>query len=105
MTKQNKILNEFEQIEKNLNLCKNPNFGVSAFIIKFECENFMLYFNEIKTLVKKCNFAIYDIETDYATNTISLTITAKGTATTSDKFNVKTFLDWAFKNEFITMFI
>ena len=105
MTKQNKILNEFEQIEKNLNLCKNPNTGEGAYIIKFECENFMSYLNEIKTLVKKHNFAIYDIETDYAIGTINLTITAKDTATASDKFNVKSLLEWALKNEFITMFI
>lgn len=105
MTKQNKILNEFEQIEKNLNLCKNPNIGESAYIIKFECENFMLYLNEIKTLVKKRNFVIYDIETDYAIGTINLTITAKDAATAIDKFNVKSLLEWALKNEFITMFI
>ena len=105
MTKQNKIFNEFEQIEKNINLCKNPNTGESAYIIKFECENFMLYLNEIKTLVKKHNFAIYDIETDYTIGTINLTITAKDIATASDKFNVKSLLEWALKNEFITMFI
>lgn len=105
MTKQNKILNGFEQIEKNLNLCKNPDIGYSAYIIKFDIENFMLYLNEIKTLVKKYNFAIYDVETDYSTSTISLTIIAKGTATASDKFNVRTFLEWTLKNEFITKFI
>lgn len=105
MTKQNKILNEFEQIEKNLDLCKNPDIGENAYIIKFECGNFMLYLNEIKTLIKKYNFALYDIETDYAINTINLTIMAKDTATASDKFNIKTLLEWAFKNEFITMLI
>lgn len=105
MTKQNKILNEFEQIEKNLNLCKNPDIGENMYIIKFECENFMLYLNEIKTLIKKYNFALYDIKTDYAINTINLTIMAKDTATASDKFNIKSLLEWALKNEFITMFI
>lgn len=105
MTKQNKILNEFEQIEKNLNLCKNPNTGESVYIIKFEVENFMLYLNEIKTLVKKYNFIIYDIETDCAINIINLTITAKDTATASDKFKIKLLLQWALENEFITMFI
>ena len=105
MTKQKKIINEFEQIEKNLNLCKNPDIGENTYIIKFECENFMLYLNDIKTLVKSHNFAIYDIETDYSTSTINLTITAKDTATASDKFNIRSLLDWALKNEFITMFI
>lgn len=105
MTKQNKILNEFEQIEKNLNWCKNPNTGDSGYIIKFECENFMLYANEITALIKKYNFAIYDIETDYAIGTILLTITAKDTATASDKFSIKSLLEWALKNEFITIFI
>lgn len=105
MTKQSKILKEFEQIEKNLNLCKNPNTGESAYIIKFECENFMMYINEITTLIKKYNFAVYDIETDYAIGTINVTITAKDIATVSDKFNVKSLLEWVLKNEFITMFI
>lgn len=105
MTKQSKILKEFEHIEKNLNLCKNPSTDESAYIIKFDAENFMLYLNELVALVKKHNFAIYDIETDYAIGTINLTITAKDTATASDKFNIKTLLEWALKNEFITIFI
>lgn len=105
MTNQNKILNEFEKIEKNLNLCKNPNNIESVYIIKFNCDDFMLYANEIVNLIKLYNFAIYDVKTDYAIGTIDVTITAKDTATSEHKFRIKTMLQWALENEFIAMFI
>lgn len=105
MTKQDKILNEFEKIEKNLNLCKNPNTGESAYIIMFNCDEFMLYVNELVKLVKAYNFDIYDIETDYTLGTVKVTITAKDTATSEHKFKIKTLLQWLQENDFIIMFI
>ena len=94
MTKSS-IISKFDEIEKNIELCKNPNNGDFAFGVIFNTDKFMTYYNEFQTVYDKSNFELHKIKTDNSLKIITVFIVIKHNASCTDRLKMKIFLTWA----------
>lgn len=98
------ILNKFNQISKNIDLCNNPINGDFAFGILFKVDDFMLFYNDFKIVYEDCNFKLFSIKTDYAIKMVTVYIVVNDNANNIDRFKMATFLNWALEMEIIDFF-
>lgn len=98
------ILNEFNEIEKNLELTKNPNNGDFAYSMVFNVEEFMMFYNALQQVCGKCNFKLVSITTHYDIGMLNVTITITDKASTIDRIKMRTFLDLLLKNDIIDFY-
>lgn len=98
---QTDILNEFAKIEKNLELCKNPNNRGFAFGILFKVDEFMFFYNDFKQVYEKCNFKLCSIITHYDIGILNVTISIKDIANVNDGVKMRSFLDFMLKQDII----
>lgn len=101
---QTSILNEFNKIEKNLELCKNPNNGDFAFTMLFKVEEFMIFYNDFKQAYEKCNFKLVSITTHYDIGMINVSIAIEDIASVKDRIKMRAFLDFMLKQDIIDFY-
>lgn len=101
---QTNILNEFNKIEKNLELCKNPNNSDFAFSMLFKVEEFMIFYNDFKQVYEKCNFKLVSIITHYDISMLNVSIAIKDIASVNDCTKMRTFLDFMLKQDIIDFY-
>lgn len=101
---QTSILNEFNKIEKNLELSKNPNNGDFAYTALFKIDEFMIFYNDFQQVYEKCNFKLFSIRTHYDIGALNVTIGITDTATRKDRIKMRTFLDFMLKNDIIDFY-
>lgn len=101
---QTSILNEFSKIEKNIELCKNPNNGGFAFSMLFKVKEFMIFYNDFKQVYGKCNFRLVSIITHYDIGMLNVSIAIKDIASVNDMVKMRTFLDFMLKQDIIDFY-
>lgn len=90
------IINKFDEIEKNIELCKNPCQNVSfAFGVAFKTDKFMTYYNDFQSVCEKSNFKLASIKTYNSIDIIVAFITATDISNYIDRLKMKIFLTWA----------
>ena len=101
---QTSILNEFAKIEKNIELCKNPNNGGFAFSMLFKVDEFMIFYNDFKQAYEKCNFRLVSIITHYDIGMLNVSIAIKDIASVNDMVKMRAFLDFMLKQDIIDFY-
>lgn len=98
------ILNEFNEIEKNLELAKNPSNGDFAYSIIFKVDEFMIFYNDFQQVVAKCNFKLVSIKTYYDIGALNVTIDVFTNTNVIDRVKMRAFLDLLLKNDIIDFY-
>lgn len=90
------IINKFDEIEKNIELCKNPCQDIAlAFGVAFKTDKFMTYYNDFQSVCKKSNFNLSSIKTYNSIDMIVAFIAVTDISNYIDRLKMKIFLTWA----------
>lgn len=90
------IINKFDEIEKNIELCKNPHQSVNlAFGVAFKIDKFMTYYNDFQLICEKSNFKLASIKTYKSIDIIVTFIVIKDISNYIDRLKMEIFLTWA----------